>query len=310
MKKIFPCLLISLLICASLFFITFSVSLFSQEQEEDERINIDEMSKKFQADDELYIQEELEYFRDRDKAIINNINFSGGNIIITPSQKKGFSHGGTFWYETVFHSPKFEIKENPEDYEINLEQRRSRVYLFASNQRRPIWKYNIPSDIDTVLNLSLSGSNTLVELGGTRLKSANISAKGQETAIMFSKPVRRVAEEIVISVDVGKMSVLDVLNSNTAYMKLSFRSGSYFLDFSGKADRLTERTVDIGLNFAKLDIVLSEDVGYEIFTSTLIHISAPDLIRNEDYHRTTNFNDAKRKIYISIRGVAGKVNII
>lgn len=285
------------------------VLCFSVFSEEEEKIDIDRLSRSFDADDELYIVEELETFRDKDKPIKNIINFSGGNLIITPSPKRGILYSGSFWYETVFHSPAFEINEKPDKYEINLRQRRSRIYLAPSSQRRPIWKYNIPSDIETSFDISLSGSNTLIELGDMHIRNAEISARGQETAILFSKPNKRILEELRISANVGKLSIIDLLNSNTAYTRLSLSSGSYYLDFGGNADMLTERTVDIRLNAARIDIHLSRDVGYEIYTSTLVSISAPGLIRNEDYHRTQNFQEADRKIFINIRGVAGRVNI-
>ncbi len=281
---------------------------FSDENEE--RIDIDEMSRSFDADDELYIKENIEKFRKKEKRIITSIKFSGGNIIISPSPKKGFFYGGTFWYETVFHSPAYIVNESKESYSIDLQQRKSKIYIFPSNQRRPVWKCYIPCDIASQLDISLSGSNTLIELGGTMLERVNISAKGQETAVMFSEPSKGIIEEAFISVDVGKLSALDLLNSNTAYMKFNLSSGSYYLDFSGKADKFTERTADITLNFSKLDLNLSDKVGYEIYTSTLIHVSAPGLIRDEDYYRTPGFENSERKIYINIRGVAGKVNII
>ncbi len=286
------------------------IPAFIYSGQRDEKPANDGISKEIRVDEDLYIKEDIEKFRDKEKKVINRISFSGGNIIITPSPKKGYFYGGTFWYETVFHSPLFEIADKRDAYVVNLRQRKSKVYIFPSNQRRPIWKYSFPCDISAELDISLSGSNTMIELGGSLVENINISARGQETALMFSEPVKGMIHEAVISVDVGKLSVLDILNSNTAYMKMNLSSGSYFMDFSGKADKLKERTVDITLNFSKLDISLSDDVGYEIYTSTLVHISAPDLVKNEDYHRTPGFEKAERRIYINIRGVGGKVNII
>ena len=256
-----------------------------------------------------YINDAFEKFRDGGERLEETIRFSGGNLVVTPSPKRGFLYGGKFWYETRYYEPDFNLSRKGSTLELEVAQRHSKAYIIPSNQRRPIWKLQIPSDIPLSLRFSLRGSFAYLDLGGLDLQDVDMNVDGQETAVIFSSPVRHIVDTFTLDVDVGRMTMRNLLNGNIAVMNLSFGGGTYHIDFGGQADKLLERTLHISLYAGTLDIVLSRDVGYEIFCSTLIFAQAGELLRDGDYFRSVDFAEHKRKVFIDIRGVAGKVDI-
>lgn len=262
-----------------------------------------------EEDKERIIKEEFDRFRESDKEIRSCISFSNGHLKILPDERKGFFFGGRFWYESVVHSPVFEIEEIEDEHIINLRSRGSKIPVPTRHIMRPRWKYKVPADIDNSLIIDLAGSNANIELGGTYLKEVKISSRGGEGLVSFSKPVKNIVDEINIIASRARLLIKGYFNANARHMSLLLSSGKYYLDLSGCTNKLKDRSVFVRLNASSLDIRLQENIGYEIFTATLVGINAPDLIRDEFYHRTPDFSQAENRVRIEIRGMAGRVNV-
>lgn len=163
---------------------------------------------------------------------------------------------------------------------------------------------NLPLD----LTLAFGAVEAELELGGIRLRNAEISTGASETKLSFSQPNQQELERLDMKVGAASFHATGLGNANARRITFGGGVGDIVLDFGGAWTGNTH--VDISMGVGSLTLRLPRDVGVRLGKDTfLVAFDPQGLVKRGDGYYSEDWDDAKHRLTIDIKGAFGSVDV-
>lgn len=158
------------------------------------------------------------------------------------------------------------------------------------------------------LNFAFGAVEADLELGGLRVRKAEISTGASETRLRFSQPNQHRLEKLDLTAGAAAFTATGLGNANAERIIFDGGVGDIVLDFSGewRGDTRVEVTMGIG----SLTLRLPRQVGVHLKRDTfLIAFDPQGLIKRGNGYYSEGWENADRRLTISVKGALGSVDV-
>jgi hypothetical protein len=159
-----------------------------------------------------------------------------------------------------------------------------------------------------VLDLRFGAGEGDVELGGLRIRRAEISTGASSTEIRFSSPNPERASRLVIKGGAAELRVIGLGNANADRIEVGGGVGEITLDFTGAWSRASEVEVDVGL--AQLNLVLPSNLGVRIDRESLLAtFDAARMVKRDGALVSENWDSASQRLTIHLDAALASIDV-
>ncbi|MDT8436850.1 MAG: LiaF-related protein [Gemmatimonadota bacterium] len=166
----------------------------------------------------------------------------------------------------------------------------------------------IGAGVATALRVEAGAAETRLELGGLPLTGLVYRTGASRSEISFDTPNPVRLADLEFAAGAAEFRATGL--GNARFDRLTFEGavGDVTLDFGGAWEG--EARADIAMGLGALRLVLPRGVGIEIRHRGLLAGFDPEgLVKNDGVWRTPGFEDASRRLRISVRAAFGKVDV-
>lgn len=158
------------------------------------------------------------------------------------------------------------------------------------------------------LNLKFGAGQAEIELGGLRIRRAEISIGASETAVHFSSPNPEALERFELSAGAASFRATGLGNANAQRFEVNGGAGDIRLDFSG--DWQTDASGEIKVGVGSLTLLMPRDIGVRITRrSVLASFDAPGFTQQGNTFSSANWDTADRRLTLNLTTALGSVDV-
>lgn len=163
---------------------------------------------------------------------------------------------------------------------------------------------NVAMDLD----LEFGAVQAEIDLGGLTLTSLDLETGASESRIRISEPNPVLMRRATMEVGAADFEVRHLGNLNAARIDVSCGVGEVTLDFSGEWAQEAAVHMEMGLGAATLRF--PEGLGVRLEKSGfLLSVDAQNMVKRGDAYYSLNWDEADRRITISVDGALGSVGV-
>jgi hypothetical protein len=164
------------------------------------------------------------------------------------------------------------------------------------------------SDLPLDLKLAFGAAEAEIELGGIRIRNAEISTGASDTKLSFSKPNPQELQRLEMKAGAASFHATGLGNANARRITFDGGVGDIVLDFGGQWSGDTRAEISMGVG--SLTLRLPPDVGVRVGKNTfLVAFDSQRLIKRGDGYYSEGWDNAKHRLTIDIKGAFGSVDI-
>jgi hypothetical protein len=157
------------------------------------------------------------------------------------------------------------------------------------------------------LELKFGAVEAQIELGGLRIRSAEISTGASETTVRVSKPNTERCSLFKLNVGAAEFSAIGLGNTNAERFEFSGAAGEIMLDFSGDW-RGGDMDAEIEMGLGELTLRVPRSLGLRVEKSSmLVSFETADMTKSGNTYTSNNWNTAKQKLTIELDAALGSV---
>lgn len=158
------------------------------------------------------------------------------------------------------------------------------------------------------LNLAFGAVEAQLELGGLRIRKAEIATGASETKLSFSRPNLEALELLDLKVGAASFRATGLGNANARQIKFGGGVGDITLDFSGEWQGNTN--VEVSMGVGSLTLRLPRDLGVQIKRDTfLIAFDPQGLVKRGNGYYSEGWDNAEHRLTIEVKGAFGSVDV-
>lgn len=164
------------------------------------------------------------------------------------------------------------------------------------------------TDLPLDLDFAFGAVEAELELGGLRIRKAEIATGASETKLRFSEPNRHRLEKLDLTAGAAAFTATGLGNANAERIVFDGGVGDIVLDFSGewRGDTRVEVTMGIG----SLTLRLPRQVGVHLERETfLVSFDPQGLVKRGNGYYSEGWENADRRLTITVKGALGSVDI-
>lgn len=162
----------------------------------------------------------------------------------------------------------------------------------------------VPLDLD----LAFGAVEADLELGGLKIRRAEISTGASETRLRFSQPNPERLDDLTIAVGAAAFRATGLANANAERVKVDGGVGEIVLDFTGEWRR--DLTVDIDMGLGSLTLRIPRGVGVRVVKDTfLMSFDSQGLIKRGNAYYSEDWDEAKYRLNIAVDGALGSIDV-
>jgi hypothetical protein len=156
------------------------------------------------------------------------------------------------------------------------------------------------------LSLKFGAAEADLELGGLRIREAQISTGASRTEVAFSQANPEVCRSLKLEVGAAQFQALGLGNLNAERMTVSGGVGEVTLDFTGRWR--TNLTADIDMGLGALNIRVPRGLGVRVRKSGILaSFDSQGLIKRGDVYFSEDWEDADHRLTINIDAALGTI---
>lgn len=158
------------------------------------------------------------------------------------------------------------------------------------------------------LELAFGAVEAELELGGLRIRNAEISTGASETKLSFSRPNQQILEQLDLKVGAASFHASGLGNANARRINFGGGVGDIVLDFSGEWQGNSR--VEVSMGVGSLTLRLPRDLGVHLKRDTfLVSFDPEGLVKRGDGYYSEGWDSAKHRVTIEVKGAFGSVDV-
>lgn len=158
------------------------------------------------------------------------------------------------------------------------------------------------------LTLKFGAAEADLELGGLRIREAQISTGASKTSVRVSQPNPDVCRSLRLEVGAAQFEATGLGNLNTERLSLSGGVGEVTLDFTGRWR--TNLTADVNMGLGSLILRVPRGLGVRVRkTGILASFDSQGLIKRGDVYFSENWDEAEHRLTINVDAALGSIRL-
>lgn len=158
------------------------------------------------------------------------------------------------------------------------------------------------------LSLKFGAAEADLELGGLRIREAQISTGASRTDVAFSQPNPEVCRSLRLEVGAAQFQARGIGNLNAERMTVSGGVGEVTLDFTGRWR--TNLTADIDMGLGALNIRVPRGLGVRVRKSGILaSFDSQGLVKRGDVYFSEDWERADHRLTINIDAALGTIRL-
>lgn len=159
------------------------------------------------------------------------------------------------------------------------------------------------------LRLAFGAAEANIELGGLRIRNAEIQTGASKTTLRVSHPNPDSCRRISIQAGAARFEAIGLGNLNTRRFQLEGGVGEMILDFTGQWRGDTHGTVEMGLG--TLTIRVPRGLGVRIRKDGLLApFDSEGLMKRGDAFYSDGFERAPHKLTLDVEAALGSIRVV
>lgn len=240
-----------------------------------------------------------------DEEVEVNIGYGAGRLQVEPGADDRL-YNFELRYDEDSAEPEIEWDRGDRRLELGIQSiegdhniRKGEHEGFANISLNP----TVPMDLE----LEFGAGEAEIELGGMALSNVSISTGASRTRVNFSRPNRRVVEELSIRAGAADLDIRGLGNARAESIDFEGGVGSTELGFEGLRSS-AEVSVKMGVGSVVLRIPRSVGVRVDR-DSFLSGFDAPGMERRGEAYFNSNWSSATTRLTIDVSAVLGSIDI-
>ena len=242
------------------------------------------------------------------------IDVDAGEISVAKSQSE--REGKVFFrYDKEMFKARFYFFEEKNQLRVSLDKRDWKEWPFKKDKDdETVARVEVllPYGVDIYLDAKLKAGQTVMQLGGLRLKEFSFNNWAGEVKLQFQEPNPIVMEFLDVHNKVGEMELLDLGNARFERAEIDGGIGEIKVYFHGAI--LDESMANVDLDIGEAAAHLPLDVGIRMFVGGgLGFLSNKDIdssfYRRGQYYITENYKTQKKKFSLRITPGLGELKV-
>lgn len=158
------------------------------------------------------------------------------------------------------------------------------------------------------LELAFGAVEAELELGGLRIRNAEIATGASETKLRFSHPNRQELQLLDLKVGAASFHASGLGNANARRIVFGGGVGDIVLDFTGEWRGDTR--VEVSMGVGSLTLRLPRDLGVRLERDTfLVSFDPQGLVKRGSGYYSEGWDKAKNHLTIEVKGAFGSVDV-
>jgi hypothetical protein len=163
---------------------------------------------------------------------------------------------------------------------------------------------SVPLDLE----LKFGAVEADVELGGLRIREANIATGASKTSLRVSQPNPEVCRSLRLEVGAAQFGATGLGNLNAERLTLTGGVGEVTLDFTGRWR--TNLTADINMGLGSLTLRVPHGLGVRVRKSGLLAgFDSQGLIKRGDVYFSQDWENAEHRLTLNIDASLGSIRL-
>jgi hypothetical protein len=159
------------------------------------------------------------------------------------------------------------------------------------------------------LDLEFGATEATLDLGGLRVRSAEIATGASKTMLSVSSPNPEVCSLLQVQVGAAKFEAMGLGNLNAERMTLEGGVGEMTLDFTGQWKR--DMTAKIEMGLGSLTIQVPRGLGVKITKDGLLaSFDSQGLVKRGNAYYSESYEKSARKLTINLDAALGSIRVV
>ncbi len=273
------------------------------------------MSQVLLAKEHVFIEMREESFRASPEDPLEVfIDVDAGEISVAKSQS--VREGKVlFRFDKEMFRARYHFFEDKNRLRISLDKRDWKKWSVKKDEdNKTVAKVEVllPSGVDIYLDTKIKAGETIMQLGGLRLKEFSFNNWAGEVKLQFQEPNPIVMEFLDIHNKVGEINVLDLGNARFEKAEIDGGIGELKVYFHGAI--LDESMARLDLDIGEAEVFLPSDIGIRMFIGGALGFLSvkdidPSFYRRGRYYITEDFKSQKKKFSLRITPGLGELKV-
>lgn len=244
-------------------------------------------SRAFQGEDELRV----------------DVQFAAGHLRLQPGAA-GSLYKATIRYDAELFRPVTEYRDGRLRVGLNTE----RGIKLRGGRNAGRLDVALGPDAPVALDLEFGAAQADIELGGLRIRTAEISTGASETTLRFSEPNRDRMSSLKIEVGAAALRATGLGNANVEEISVDGGLGDVVLDFSGEWRGNTTADIDMGLG--SLTLRVPRGVGLQVTKDGfLASFDSEGLVKRGSGYYSLDWDTAPHRLTVRVDAAFGSINL-
>lgn len=231
-----------------------------------------------------------------------DVEYAAGELRIGPGQR-GTLYRSTLRYDANVFRPKVDYTSN--HLRIGIEGNSVRGRNLKSGHLDLRLSPDVPLDLD----LKFGAVEAHIDLGGLRIRNAEIATGASSTVVTVSQPNRDVCRVLEIAVGAAKFEARQLGNLNVQRVQLEGGVGELTLDFTGSQRQ--DMTVDIDMGLGSLTLRVPRHIGVRVEKDGLLaSFDSQGLVKRGDIYYSEDYDRTARRIDFKIDAALGSIRVV
>lgn len=231
-----------------------------------------------------------------------DVEYAAGGLKIGAAPR-GTLYRSSLQYDANVFRPKIDYSSNRLHIGIEGNNVRGRNLKSGSLDLR------LGTETPLELDLQFGAVEAQIDLGGLRVRSAEIKTGASHTTLDVSQPNRESCRVLELAAGAAKFEALRLGNLNAARVQFEGGVGEVTLDFTGSLNQDMEVDIDMGLG--SLTLRVPRRVGVRIDKDGLLSaFDSQGLVKRGDVYYSEGFERTTRRINFKIDAALGSIRVV
>ncbi|MBI4409934.1 MAG: hypothetical protein HY561_09515 [Gemmatimonadetes bacterium] len=230
-----------------------------------------------------------------------DVEYGAGRLSLEPAAR-GLLYRATMRYDANAFRPVIEYRSG--HLELGMKGSRN----LRGKHRASRLQLALGPDVPLDLSISFGAGQADLELGGLRLREADISTGASETSLRFSRPNAERGRSLRLHVGAAEFHAYQLGNANFERVEFEGGVGDILLDFTG--DWRGDMAANIDMGLGALTLRLPHGLGVRVTKDTFLSsFTAHGLVKRGESYYSENWDSARHRLTINIDAALGSIDI-
>lgn len=236
-----------------------------------------------------------------EKSLHAQVEYGAGRLNIAPAAS-GTLYRANLRYDAETFTPKVGYANGRVKFGMEGDNIKGR------NLKEGLLDVQLSPDVPLELELAFGASDATIELGGLRIRNAEIATGASRTVLSVSSPNREACEALEIEVGAARFEAHQLGNLNARRLSLQGGVGEVILDFTGDWRQDMQATVEMGLG--SLTLRVPTGLGVRITKDGLLAaFDSQGLTKRGDVFYSEDWETAAHKLSLDIDAALGSIRV-